>query len=296
MLFASGSAGERAVIAYKFLSSGAVSPFSGVVWPPPSGTTPGAWVAASREVWIHGCRPADLPYWIDAELWRVELSDPARPVRHEVQAERARLQGRIDAWGPASRRDFTLQCALRTAGYAAEALREEGFESEARTLSSCETLDDFAAAAEALGRKPLPDRGRRSPERPRRAGGGTGLAGALAVRQVGHRIGRRSTEQAVEERGRPAQDHRHAAAQPGARAELAHDRRAVQQHVPARDGPTDRHRPRSIHRSESGRRATALRVRPAVTQRPGAETADRAVQQEAMPCRRRPQSAPASRS
>src|SRR5712692_11040830 len=95
MLFASGSAGERAVIAYKFLSSGAVSPFSGVVWPPPSGTTPGAWVAASREVWIHGCRPADLPYWIDAELWRVELSDPARPVRHEVQAERARLQGRI---------------------------------------------------------------------------------------------------------------------------------------------------------------------------------------------------------
>jgi len=146
------------VIAYKFLSSGAVSPFSGVVWPPPSGTTPGAWVAASREVWIHGCRPADLPYWIDSELWRVELSDPARPVRHEVQAERARLLGRIDAWGPASRRDFTLQCALRTAGYAAEALREEGFESEARTLSSCETLDDFAAAAEALGRKPLPDR------------------------------------------------------------------------------------------------------------------------------------------
>ena len=148
------------MIAYKFLAPGAVSPFSGVAWPPPSGTSPGAWVAASpgQELWIHGCRPADLPYWIDAELWRVELSDPARPVRHEVQAERARLLGRLEAWGLASRREFTLHCALRTAGYAAEALRKEGLDSEARTLSSCETVGDVAAAVDAVKSRSLPDR------------------------------------------------------------------------------------------------------------------------------------------
>lgn len=150
------------MIAYKFLARGAVSPFSGVAWPPPSGADPGGWVARSsgsgQELWIHGCRPVDLPYWVDTELWRVELSDPARPVRHEVQAERGRLLERIDGWGPESRHAFTLQCALRTAGFAAEALRQEGRDAEARRLSSCETLDDFAAAAEALGQKPLPDR------------------------------------------------------------------------------------------------------------------------------------------
>jgi len=150
------------VIAYKFLARGGVSPLSGVAWPPPSGTTPGAWVAASPasgpELWIHGCRPSDLPYWIDLELWRVELSDPVRPVLHEVQAERGRLLERIDGWALESRREFTLQCVLRTAGFAAEALQQDGRDSDARALSSCETLDDFAAAAKTLGQKPLPDR------------------------------------------------------------------------------------------------------------------------------------------
>lgn len=150
------------MIAYKFLSRGAVSPFSGVPWPPPSGGAPGGWIDASpgSEIWIHGCRPADLPYWVDDELWRVELSDPARPVRHELHAERGRLLERISGWGPEPRREFTLQCVLRAAGFAAEALREDGRNPEARALSSCETLDDLAPAVEALRQKPLPDRSR----------------------------------------------------------------------------------------------------------------------------------------
>ncbi|HEX9602108.1 MAG TPA: hypothetical protein VF973_00045 [Myxococcales bacterium] len=149
------------MIAYKFLARGAVSPFSGEAWPPPSGATPGAWVAVSGpELWIHGCRPADLPYWVDVELWRVELSDPARPIRRAVQAERGRLLERIEAWGVASKRDFALECALRTARFAAEAFGQEGRESEARALSSCRTLDDLAAAAEAVGQEQLPARSR----------------------------------------------------------------------------------------------------------------------------------------
>jgi hypothetical protein len=148
------------VIAYKFLARGTVSPFSRAAWPRPVGSTPGAWVTASPgfEPWIHGCRPADLPYWIDAELWRAELSDPARPVRHEVRADRARLLERMEAWGPAARREFTVQCVLRTAGFAAEALRGEGLDSEARTLSSCETVEDVATAVKSIGRGSLPER------------------------------------------------------------------------------------------------------------------------------------------
>ena len=150
------------MIAYKFLARGAISPFSRAVWPTPSGSTPGAWVTTSPgfEPWIHGCRPADLPYWIDAELWRVELSDPVHPVRHEVQADRARLLERVEAWGPAAGRELTVQCVLRTARFAAEALRKEGLDAEARTLSSCETVEDVAAAAKSFGRRSLPDRSR----------------------------------------------------------------------------------------------------------------------------------------
>jgi len=148
------------VIAYKFLARGAVSPFSALAWPAPSGATPGAWHAASAgsEAWIHGCRPADLPYWVDAELWRVELSEPVRPVRHEVQADRGRLLGRIEGWDPEAKRDFTVQCALRTRDFAAEMLRQEGRDAEARALASCGILDELAAAAGELQAQALPER------------------------------------------------------------------------------------------------------------------------------------------
>src|SRR5262249_35304146 len=46
----------------------------------------------------------------------------------------------------------------RTAGFAAEALREEGFDSEARTLSSAETATDVAAAVAALKSGPISNR------------------------------------------------------------------------------------------------------------------------------------------
>ncbi|MFL5310803.1 MAG: hypothetical protein ACJ79H_10165 [Myxococcales bacterium] len=151
------------MIAYKFLARGAVSPFAGVAWPQPSRGAAGAWVTASSapgpELWIHGCRPADLPYWVDVELWRVELSDPALPVRHEVRADRARLLRRLEAWDFTSRRDFTLDCALRIGRFAAEALARDGRDAEARALSACRTLDDLAAAAEALD-APVPARSR----------------------------------------------------------------------------------------------------------------------------------------
>ena len=41
----------------------------------------GKWVQAAREdegFGIHACRPRDLSWWINAELWRVELEGPVR--------------------------------------------------------------------------------------------------------------------------------------------------------------------------------------------------------------------------
>jgi hypothetical protein len=76
------------VIAHKFLAQGEVSPFTGFRWP-----GPGAWVNAQVvrvDAWVHACRPGDLPYWLDDELWRIELDDPVREARYQVASPRAR--------------------------------------------------------------------------------------------------------------------------------------------------------------------------------------------------------------
>jgi hypothetical protein len=98
------------VIAYKFLASGAVSPFSGFRWP-----AAGTWVeprSPHEAAWIHACRPDDLAWWLDEELWRVELEQPVREGRYQVVAPRARLVSRIERWEPRTWRAFTRACAL----------------------------------------------------------------------------------------------------------------------------------------------------------------------------------------
>jgi hypothetical protein len=99
------------VIAYKFLAAGAVSPFTGFRWP-----GGGEWVAAAAardEAWIHACRRGDLPYWLDDELWLLELDGPVRESRYQIAAPRARLVSRIAGWTPALRGEYASACALR---------------------------------------------------------------------------------------------------------------------------------------------------------------------------------------
>ena len=66
--------------AYKFLRPGAVGPFSGHRWPVPAGGDPGAWVEAAGGPalcrGVHGCRVADLPWWVQEELWEAEFDAP----------------------------------------------------------------------------------------------------------------------------------------------------------------------------------------------------------------------------
>jgi len=100
------------VIAYKFLAPGAVGPFSGFRWQPQQ------WAEASGtdpcRSGIHACRLRDLPIWLDAELWEIELDGSIDERDRKIVAPRGRLTRRIDAWTPAAAREFGHFCARRT--------------------------------------------------------------------------------------------------------------------------------------------------------------------------------------
>ncbi len=127
--------------AYKFLGAGAISPFTGFRWP-----EVGAWVVAPADhepAWVFACRRSDLPYWLDRELWRIELDEPVREGRHQLSAWRARLTGRVEAWNPELRTGYAEACARRACELAVPALPAELHEQIARR-------DDPAEVAAAV--------------------------------------------------------------------------------------------------------------------------------------------------
>jgi hypothetical protein len=106
------------VIAYKFLGSDCTSRFSGFAWPLPSDSSPGAWVEAvpSRcASGVHACRVSDLPFWIDASLWRIELAGPVVEAQRKIVARRGRLLERLASWDGTAMRDFGVACLERVA-------------------------------------------------------------------------------------------------------------------------------------------------------------------------------------
>ena len=100
--------------AYKFLRDGRVGPFSGVRWP-----APGEWLQAAAgggracEEQVHACRLADLPEWMDAELWRVELDGDVRVDCGKLVADRGRLVERVATWDASFMTAFAEACTLR---------------------------------------------------------------------------------------------------------------------------------------------------------------------------------------
>ena len=111
---------EEAVIAFKFLRAGGIAPFTGFRW------TRGTWVSAppggGAGTGVHACRIAQLPYWVDDELWRIELDGEAVERELQVEARRGRLVERVAAWDP---RAFADACAERARAYAAQAASAE---------------------------------------------------------------------------------------------------------------------------------------------------------------------------
>jgi hypothetical protein len=103
------------VIAFKWLARGAMAPFTGVRWPLAE------WVSAPaggpEGSGVHACRIAHLPWWLDEELWRVELDGSVIERETQLEARRGRLLDRVTSWDPDA---FAQACAARAAALAAE--------------------------------------------------------------------------------------------------------------------------------------------------------------------------------
>ncbi len=125
------------MIAYKFLRSGRISPFSGFAWP-----SDGSWVNASSSprlcgAGIHACRAEHLAYWTSNELWLIELDGAVSAERQKLVAGRARLVRRVDAWNSEKLAAFAKACAERAKENVITALRRDG---RARALEAAERI------------------------------------------------------------------------------------------------------------------------------------------------------------
>ena len=98
---------------------------------------PGPWVEARGSRWegIHACLPDDLPYWLDAELWRTELAGTIEEVPLQLVAQRGRLVGRVDRWDADMATRFAEDCAMRLRDRAVTHLQAGGLAEAAVALS-----------------------------------------------------------------------------------------------------------------------------------------------------------------
>jgi hypothetical protein len=138
------------MIAYKFLRSGRIGPFSAFQWP-----EPGVWVHAVPDLvacrrGIHACRTSDLPWWLADELWEIELDGQVDADQHKIIAPAGRLRSQIEGWTPACAQAYADACAWRAQERAVEALARGGNRREAWQLAACASLDDVVVAARKL--------------------------------------------------------------------------------------------------------------------------------------------------
>jgi hypothetical protein len=98
---------------------------------------------------VHACRSDDLPYWLDDELWQVELLGVILVDHLKLVARGGRLVRRIDTWDDGTRRAFAEWCLTRVATHAAVESRDAGLEAEAAALEAASSVDEVGAAAAA---------------------------------------------------------------------------------------------------------------------------------------------------
>jgi hypothetical protein len=132
--------------AYKFLDDAGQAPFTGARW------TAGEWVETAGPSpcrhGVHGCRPADLAWWLAASLWEVELDGDVVETRRKVVASRGRLVREVDGYAGAVR-ELAEVGARRAAGLAVTALRGAGDDDLADLLAAAFEMPELAA----LGRR-----------------------------------------------------------------------------------------------------------------------------------------------
>lgn len=138
--------------AYVFLGAGGRAFLTGVRWPPPADGAPGAWVESAPGADVRGHELRDLPWWLDDELWELELGGEVQPGRRVLIAERGRLVARIAGWGDGTAWELVDACARRVGEHAAEALRAEGRADEAAALVGAVDLELLERRAAELAR------------------------------------------------------------------------------------------------------------------------------------------------
>jgi hypothetical protein len=111
------------VRAYKFLTEEGVGVFSRFAWPLPEGG-PGPWVESEVDpcrAGIHACRRDDLPYWVAAALYEIELDGGVEGLAVKVVAPRGRLLRRVEGWDAGAQEAYAGMCLARVRELAAGA-------------------------------------------------------------------------------------------------------------------------------------------------------------------------------
>lgn len=135
------------MIAYKFLSPGAIGLFSRYAWPTPSTDAPGEWVRVHGAIQpclngVHACTMTQLVDWLDDELWEIELEAPVLEAGGELIAPAGRLIRRLEGWNDECARAFVGHCVDTTVALAAKSLAQAGQQAEAEALNASRSRSD----------------------------------------------------------------------------------------------------------------------------------------------------------
>lgn len=144
--------------AWKFLDDRATGVFSGFHWPlPPNDGRPGPWVGDGSPVepcrkGIHACPIDDLAWWLNVQLWEVELDGPLVVENHQVIAPRGRLVRAVADWSLAAP-ELATWAAWRARDHAVAVLSAGGQRAAARGIA---TATDLPSLARALAEQAWP--------------------------------------------------------------------------------------------------------------------------------------------
>jgi hypothetical protein len=148
------------VRAYKFLRSGALAPFARTAAGEPFRWRPSTWVAGNGAracaTGVHACTLDQLPYWLNDELWLVELAGELHREERKLVAGHGRLVARVEAWTSEAASRFGAASGERVRSRAVAAVRDAGYARAADEIAAA-PWDGLRAIAERVDRRRAPE-------------------------------------------------------------------------------------------------------------------------------------------